>query len=163
MFYKIIIALLVIGGLAPFTFIKGKDGQPLMSFSDLKMPDSKLPDLPDLPNMGLDSAPSVDGTVYKWKDENGSWQFSSEPPPKGLTFSSTVYDQNMNVIQAVETKRTIAKKKELDKKGSSTGALSNVGSAYTPAKVEKLFDDVNNIESLLSDRAKKQNEILDNL
>ena len=161
MFYKLMIALLVIGGLAPFTFIKGKDGNPLMSFSDITMPDTEFPDL-SLPDE--DTGKAVDGTVYKWKDENGSWQFTSEPPPKGQSFSSTVYDSNMNVIQSVETKRTKEKKETLEQRGAqpATG-LSDLGSAYSPKKIEKLFDNANNLESLLNNRAKEQSKILDNL
>ncbi len=162
MFYKLMIALLVIGGLAPFTFIKGENGQPLMSFSDLKMPNSKIPDfsLPDFSDSDTESAPTSDGTVYKWKDKNGTWQFTSEPPPKDMTFTSTVYDQNMNVIQAVETKRTLEKKKVLEQ--TEEAPLTNL-SAHSPEKIEKLFKDAGNLESLLNDRAKKQQEILDNL
>jgi len=162
MFYKLMIALLVIGGLAPFTFIKGKDGQPLMSFSDIKMPDTTLPDL-SLPDLTKDK-PAAEGTVYKWKDSNGSWQFTSEPPPQGMTFSSTVYDSNMNVIQAVETKRTREKKAKLEKnEHKPISSLSDLGSAYSPKKIEKLFDDANNLESLLNNRAKEQEKVLNNL
>ncbi len=164
MFTKLMIALLVIGGLAPFTFIKGKDGQPLMSFSDIKMPNAKVPDisLPDLGSEGKGS--TVDGAVYKWKDKNGSWQFSSEPPPKGEEFTATVYDQNMNVIQSVETKRTAAKKLMMgEEKQEQPKSMSDLGSAYSPKKIEKLFDDANNLESLLNDRMKQQSEIMNNL
>jgi len=164
MFYKLMIALLVIGGLAPFTFIKGKDGQPLMNFSDIKMPDTTLPDL-SMPDLAKDSdETAVEGTVYKWKDSNGSWQFTSEPPPKGKSFSSTVYDSKMNVIQAVETKRSRqkkAKQEESDNKPMTN--LSDLGSAYSPKKIKKLFDDANNMESLLNNRAKEQEKILNNL
>lgn len=154
------IALLVIGGLAPFTFLKGKDGQPLMNFSDIKMPDTIVPDI-SLPK-DSDAESVTEGTVFKWKDKNGTWQFSSQPPPKGADFTSTVYDQNMNVIQAVETKRTIAAKAKVQEKENSTG-VSDLGSAYSPKKIEKLFDDANNLDSLLNDRAKEQNDILNNL
>ncbi len=160
MFYKLLIALLVIGGLAPFTFIKGKDGQPLMSFSDITMPDTIVPDI-SLPD--LSGSPSEEGTVYKWKDKGGTWQFTSEPPPKGMDFSSTVYDQNMNVIQAVETKRTVVKKKELKENVSSPSNISDLGNSYSPEKIKSLFEDANNLETLLDDRFKKQSEVLDNL
>lgn len=163
MFYKLMIALLVIAGLAPFTFIKGKDGKPLMSFSDIKMPDSSIPDI-KLPDLETKDNAVQDGTVFKWKDQNGIWQFSSEPPPKGLEFSSTVYDSNMNVIQAVETKRTEAKKNMLEIEDKEpTKDVPGITDAYSPEKVEKLFDDAKNLDKLLGDRVKEQNEILNNL
>lgn len=164
------LALLIIGGLAPFTFIKDKDGNPLMSLSDLTMPDAKMPDI-SLPNLlDAESNPlALDGAVYKWKNKQGTWQFSSAPPPKEMAFTSTVYDQNMNVIQAVKTPSIAEKKPEEAEEQEepedevSSGGLSNLGKAYSPEKVKKLFDDANNLESLLNNRAKQQQEILDNL
>ncbi len=155
------IMLLIIGGLAPFTFIKGKDGNPLMSFSDIKMPNTEFPDI-SLPEAVNNS--KSDGIIYKWKDSSGTWQFTSEPPAKGILFSSTVYDSNVNVIQSVETKRSRNEKK-VDNQSIQKPIVnaSDLGSAYSPKKIEKLFDDANNIESLLNNRMKEQNKILNNL
>ncbi|MCP4275688.1 MAG: hypothetical protein GY779_04975, partial [Gammaproteobacteria bacterium] len=50
-FGKLLLAVLIIGLLLPFTILKGKDGKPLMSFTDLKLPDFSAPKLPDLPKL----------------------------------------------------------------------------------------------------------------
>lgn len=178
LFTKLILALLVIGGLAPFTFIKGKDGKPLMSFSDIKMPNTKLPDIdiPSLPDSSITPSNSTsskpnykEGTVFKWKDKEGTWQFSSEPPPEGSDFSSTLYNNTLNVIQSVETPRTRAEKeKQKQATNTLTGktipkSLDDVGSPYSPEKIETLFNDANNLETLLKDRAKQQEDLLKNL
>ena len=171
-FAKLMIALLVIGGLAPFTFLKGKDGKPLMSFSDLKAPKMKMPDLPDMDlpkDITGTSEPSKKRTVYKWKDKSGTWHFTSEPPPKGQDYSAAVYDPNMNVIQSVKRTTTETKTSLATAKGTETSVqkqpqgVEDLGNAYSPKRVQKLFDDANNIENVLNTRMKKQNDILNNL
>ncbi len=158
------IALLIIAGLAPFTFIKGKDGQPLMRFSDIKMPDSKLPELSLPDELSIDTQTNPEGMVYKWKDSHGTWQFSNEPPPEGILFTATVYDSNMNVIQAVETKRSVPKKDGIPQSSDKpVSSISDAGSVYEPKKIEELFDDANNLESLLNNRMNEQNKALNNL
>lgn len=162
------IAILVIGGLAPFTILKGKDGKPLMSFSDIKAPKMKVPDIgiPDLNNaVKRDEKSSYDeGTVFKWKDKDGVWQFSSKPP-KDSQFTSTKYDNNLNVIKPVKTKRSENNTNGLsnEQKKPKPKGVADLGSAYSPENVEKLFDDANNLENVLKGRIDKQNELLNNL
>ena len=62
---KMMVAFLVIGILLPFTILKGKDGAPLIKFSDLRLPefDVSLTDVPKLPQ-------SIQGT----EDENLIYQ-----------------------------------------------------------------------------------------
>ena len=78
-FSKLLLAVLVIGGLVLPLFINGPSGKPIMSLSDWK---------PDLQN----ASPEINGisaepikpksgdAVYKWQDEQGRWHFSSEQP-----------------------------------------------------------------------------------
>jgi hypothetical protein len=149
------IALLVIGGLAPFTFIKGKDGQPLMSFSDSSMPDFSSATIGDTQKQ--------EETVYKWKDKKGVWQYSNEHPPQNITFSTTVYDQNMNVIQALETKDSNIKNALKEKVETTKAKLPDLENTNMPKNIKKLFNDTNNIENLLNDRMKEKAKRIDNL
>ncbi len=40
--------------------------------------------------------------VYKWRDQNGAIQFSSEPPPTVIDAELLVLDPNSNLVQAVK-------------------------------------------------------------
>jgi len=160
LFGKLLIAVLIIGIMLPFTILKGPDGKPLMSISDLKLPKFSTPDLPELPDLGgtSDSA-SVNGNniIYKWTDAQGQLQFSSSPPPEGTEYTAKGYDPNTNLIQAVEIPaEEVEVKTEAPESGKPAGSLDDIGEVYSPEKIEKLFEDAKNIEKLLNDRLKNQ-------
>ncbi|MDA0790704.1 MAG: hypothetical protein O2780_14750 [Proteobacteria bacterium] len=77
MLLKLMVVIVILACAGPF-FIKGPDGQPLMTLDDLK-PDITSPAdlLPDA--LAPDPAPAEPTRVYKWQDENGVWQFSNNP------------------------------------------------------------------------------------
>ena len=159
-FVKILIAALVIAVMLPFTFLKGKDGRPLMSIDDLKGPDLSLPKIPS----GISPPDSATGSagndlIYKWKDAEGVTQFTSSPPPAGVEYTSKGYDPNMNLIQSVKVKPEPEAEPEAEPQ-SKKEKTSSIGNPYSPEKVEKLFDDAKNIEKLLNDRMKQQEAAL---
>ena len=161
-FVKFLIAALVIAVMLPFTFLKGKDGKPLMSINDLKGPDLSLPKIPT----GISAPDSAAGsagkdTIYQWKDAEGVTQFTSSPPPAGVDYTSKGYDPNMNLIQSVKVKSepesgSNSEAETLAQSQSRKEKTSSIGNPYSPEKVEKLFDDAHNIEKLLNDRMKQQ-------
>lgn len=161
---KLLFAILIIGFLLPFTLIKGKDGKPLLSFSDLKAPKVSMPDWPKIPasnSSPIEASGAVKNgggkdIIYRWTDAEGNTQFSNQPPPQGVEYSVKGYDPDQNVIQAVKIEPKEAEQGEELKSGEGIKKASDIGNPYSPEKVEKLFDDANNIENLLSDRLKKQ-------
>lgn len=164
LFGKLLLAALIIGLLLPFTILKGKDGQTLLSFSSLKMPDFSMPDIPSISNS---TSPASTGGMegkdifYKWLDADGNLQFTTSPPPQGVEFTVKGYDPNTNVIQSVKIPR---EPEESDSAESGTDKkvkkASDIGSPYSPEKIEKLFEDANNIEKILNDRLKQQETAL---
>jgi hypothetical protein len=44
--------------------------------------------------------------VYKWRDANGVWQISDEPPPEGTKFEKLEYQNDANVVPSVPRKTT---------------------------------------------------------
>lgn len=42
--------------------------------------------------------------VYKWRDANGVWQISDEPPPEGTEFEKLEYVNDANVVPSVPKK-----------------------------------------------------------
>ena len=163
LFAKLMIALLFIAMLLPFTILKGRDGQTLMSFSDISLPDFSLPKLPKMPDTSnLNS--SNDGLggkdiFYKWYDAEGNVQFTTEPPADGIEYTVKGYDPNTNVIQAVEIPAV-----EPDPVSApteqKTDKLEYSGSPYSKEGIEKLFKDTKNIEELLKQRVRDQESAL---
>ena len=161
LFGKLLIAVLIIGALLPFTLLKGKDGKPLMNFGNLTLPDISMP---EFSNMGTgQGSASADGKdlVYKWVDSEGNLQFSTSPPADGIEYTVKGYDPNTNLIQAVEVpaKATEDASKEPESKKRVTSA-DDIGNAYSPEKIEKLFEDAKNVEKLLNERFKNQEAIV---
>jgi len=158
LFIKLIVFLLVMAVLLPFTIIKGKDGQPLLSFSDLRAPDISLP---SLPKSGI-TIGSSGKTIYRWTDAEGNLNFTNSPPAEGIAYTTNQYDPNQNVIQAVkipDKNLDVIVINEPSSKKKIHGA-SDIGSPYSIEKVEKLFEDANNVEQLLKDRLKKQEAMI---
>jgi len=160
LFIKLLVTILVIGVLLPFTILKGKDGSPLLSFGDLKLPESNIP-LADKLKSPADGDNLGSGEViYNWTDDEGNIQFSNSPPPTGVEYTARDYDPNLNVIQAVEVPVDEPEEElnsESEEQITSTG---DIGNQYSPEKIDKLFEDTKNIEKLLNQRIKNQEAIL---
>jgi len=158
LFIKLLISVLVISILLPFTILKGTDGKPLLSFADLKSPE--LPKVSgSITGLGGKNSNRKDA-IYKWVGENGDLQFSNSPPPAGIEYTVMNYDPNQNVIQAVEIESNEpveVLEREPKKKVTS---MKDVGNPYSPEKIEKLFEDANNIEKLLNQRLNNQEAII---
>lgn len=155
LFVKVMIAVLFIAMLLPFTILRGPDGNTLMSFSDFKLPNFSLPDMPKMPSGGsissqLDSGKDI---FYQWHDAQGNVQFTTEPPPQGVEYTVKGYDPNTNVIQAIELPPEESPEAEPaaeEKKAEETG------NPYSPERIEKLLEDAKNVEQLLNQRLKDQ-------
>jgi hypothetical protein len=169
LFTKMLIAVLIIAFLLPFTLLKGKDGNSMLSIRDLSSPSVSLPELsmPDFLSLDLPGLPerisssddeSLTGkdVIYKWTDANGNLQFSNNRPPEGIVYTHKGYDPNVNVIQAVETRATTPEAAaELESKKKVSSA-KDISSPYSIERIEKLFEDANNIENLLNQRMENQ-------
>jgi len=98
-FVKIMITAVVLAVLLPFTFLKGKDGRPLMSLDKLKAPKLEMPDLPK-----ASGKPKQD-LIYRWTDAEGVTHFTNTPPPAGVEYTVKGYDPNTNLIQSVQPEK----------------------------------------------------------
>jgi hypothetical protein len=103
--WKLLLAVLVISMLLPFTLLKNDSGSPILSFSNLKWPDLRKA-AKNLFNTDRSQDAGAEGaaTIYQWVDAEGNRQFSNTPLPEGIEFSVKNYDSNLNVIQSVNTK-----------------------------------------------------------
>ena len=164
LFVKLMLALLVIACLLPFTVLKNKDGRTLASFSDLSLPDLSLPDfsLPDMPDLSAskDLLPAQGGsagmsTFYKWYDPQGNVQFTTEPPPDGVDYTVKEFDPNANLLQAVEIP-VEEEPQPLAEPQQQPSAEPD--SPYDKESISKLFEDAKNVQKLLNQRNQSQND-----
>ena len=169
LFIKLLIAILVISLLLPFTFLKDKHGNPMLSVSELNFPSVTLPELsmPDFLSSGMPEIPGgdrgsdgelLDGKdmIYNWTDADGNQQFSNSQPPEGVVYTLKGYDPNLNVIQAVETQAAGSEEVSGSESKKKITSVKDIGSPYSVERIEKLFEDANNIEKLLNQRLNNQ-------
>lgn len=164
LFAKLMLAVLVIAMLLPFTILKDNDGDTLLSFSDLELPDFSLPDLPKLPST-RDLAPAAEGMggkdiFYKWYDTAGNVQFTTEPPPDGIEFTIKGYDPNTNVIQAVKPPQQETTGEDGAVSKPKKSSPDDIGNPYSQESIKKLFEDTKNIEKMLNQRLQQQESAL---
>lgn len=164
LFVKLMIAVLVLAVLLPFTILKGRDGNTLLSFSDFSLPDFSMPGLPELPSVDMPggSEESLTGKdiFYKWYDADGNVQFTTEPPADGIEYTVKGFDPDTNVIQAVEIPTSEPTPEAGEPEGQSSAKSEENANPYSKESIEKLFEDAKNIEKLLNQRAKDQESAL---
>jgi len=170
LFAKLMIAVLFIAMLLPFTILKDDNGNTLMSFSDLSLSDISIPKLsmPDLPEFSSNKEiiPANDDNLsgkdifYKWYDNEGNIQFTSEPPADGIEYTLKGFDPNANVIQSVKLSSSKSKADESTPNQIKTPSPGNGVNPYSGDSIKKLFEDSRNIEKLLNQRFQDQESAL---
>lgn len=169
LFVKLSLFVVIAAVLLPFTFLKGQDGKPLMSFSDIKLPGgsfsdlfgSNVPGIDDLKDLtNIPGSSSDSSLIYKWTDSEGNLQFSSSPPADGIEYTVKGYDPNQNIIQAVSVEPEVEEGVVDPATEEKTSGTNKVGNPYSVEKVEKLFKDAEGLESLLNERLKKQEALI---
>ncbi|MDA0979200.1 MAG: DUF4124 domain-containing protein [Proteobacteria bacterium] len=149
MLVKLLIGLLIIACLAPL-FLKGPDGEPVMTLDDWK------PDVSDSFDGLLDKlAPGQAGPaesaapdrVYKWQDETGVWHFSSERPENNAA-EELVLTGDINLMDAFEAPvRQESAPAGTVKQLTSPGVMS-----ASPEQVRQIMETVTNLEGSLEKR-----------
>jgi len=140
---KLLIAALIIACIAPL-FIKGPDGEPLMSLDDW-MPgpvDELIPQ--DVQDMAVPNEPT---TVYKWQDENGQWHFSSAPPADVADAETMELDGDINIMQAPPPGMT-----QQAAAPSNALALPSGPMTVSPDQVKEMMETVTNLQETVDQR-----------
>ena len=165
LFAKLMIAVLFIGMMLPFTILKGPDGRTLMSLSDISLPDFSMPKMPKFsqPFKGSEPIPGDDSNLagkdvfYQWYDAKGNLQFTSEPPAQGIEYTVKGFDPNTNVIQAIKAK---PEQDEAETDEQQSAKADDFGNPYSGDSIKKLLDDAKNVEKLINQRLKDQESAL---
>ncbi len=136
-------------------FMLGPGGKPLMSLSDwmpgnmsLAGAGNKLVNTWNKASGKLQQGTGIDlsmptAKLYKWKDAQGRWQFSNEPPPAD---AGEVFVQDMpqmaNVMQPVEMRE-----RQDTNSGNRGPGFNFPFPATVPVKdIPKLIDDAKNLQ-----------------
>ncbi|MDH3414467.1 MAG: DUF4124 domain-containing protein [Gammaproteobacteria bacterium] len=60
-------------------------------------------------NRWLEKAPTITGpsvtTAYKWRDANGSWQITDQPPPGAIPYETVRVRSDVNILPALEEEK----------------------------------------------------------
>ena len=148
---KIMVGLLIIACIAPL-FIKGPDGEPIMTLDDWKIevPD-QIKDLvkglsrgtkKSLPDEGKESL-----QVYKWQDDEGQWHFSNAPP--NLDVAEEVLIGDVNLMQAYAPPEAPATSAE----PAGGGLLDNVTPGIPqPGQIEEMMETVDQFQQTMEQR-----------
>lgn len=168
LFAKLMIAVLFIGMLLPFTILKGPDGETLMSLSDIAMPDFSMPEMPEFSRAfkGSEPVPGDDSDLggkdlfYQWYDDQGNVQFTTEPPAQGIEYTIKSFDPDTNLIQAVKAPPEQGAADEPDTGERQSAKSDDIGNPYSGDSIKKLLDDARNVEKLINQRYKDQESAL---
>ena len=169
LFAKVMIAVLFIAMLLPFTILKDDSGKTLMSLSDISLPDFSMPgfSMPDMPKISdakipasLDQDLGGKDIIYKWYDNNGNIQFTSEPPPEGIEYTRKGFDPDTNVIQAVNVAPKESASDESSPNQDEPVDPGEVGNPYSQDRIKKLYEDAKKIEKLLQQRSQDHDSLI---
>lgn len=102
-------------------------------------------------------------TIYKWVDEHGVTQYTSEPPPETVAMTQLELDENTNVIQGLKMPEAEAPTNSQNAQNPPAQLALPDGNLYSPEKIKKVIDDAKNVQKLLNDRVKQQDDALNSL
>lgn len=145
---RTLLLLLVLSAVFPFVF-PWKDGKPLLSWKQLKLP--ALPDisLPDIPLPVRESNTTKQKiSVYKWRDEQGSWQFGNEPP-QGVAYELLELDPDTNVLPAIKAEPPAVPTADIKTKNSAQPDDDKEVFGYTPEKIEAMMEKTRQVRDSL--------------
>ena len=99
---KLMVGVVIIACIAPL-FIKGSNGEPLMTLDDWKIDvPVQLKGLVGNLTSGVKMSPPVQEQpttlVYKWQDDEEQWHFSNAPP--NFEIAEEIEISNVNLIEA---------------------------------------------------------------
>lgn len=142
---KLMIGLLIIACIAPL-FIRGPDGEPIMTLSDWSVP------IPAFVSSLLDESPAVAPSdpaapieVYKWQDEEGVWHFSDSPVD--LESAEQVHIGEVNVMDPWTPPAVTP-----EAKGASVNQTLPTGTSISTNQMQEMMDTVNNLQETIDER-----------
>jgi len=147
--------LLALAVLVPFT-LPLKDGKPLLSWHDVKLPSTAALQLPQWAQGGSREAPAQ-VTVYRWRDGNGVWQYGSAPPADGRPYESRTIDTaaNADLFPSLPRQEQPAAAPATEPQAVQPAPAS----PYSVEGIQKLFDDARSLRDMSHERQNTQDKL----
>ena len=167
-FLYMLISILILG-LGSLFVLKKPDGTTWLSTSDFYNKQKIVSKFNQTKNMINNKITSVfettDSTqIYKWQDENGVWHYSDQKqsvksgqPVKNV--ATWIKPNNLTVIPAINVNEVTKNIKKATNQNNNE-QLKNEGKSIIPSKVNTLFKDTNNVQSLMDTRTKEIDALL---
>lgn len=141
-----ILAMCFIGlGLTGYATYLSTGKLPWQFFTRLPaMPKISPPSLPKLGDILPELKPAGQDKVYKWRDAQGEWHYTTAFPGEGVEVEVLLIDRNSNVVPGLEA-------------NMHTPAVPEEGS------IGQALDKARNVQQKLNNRATGRQKVLDNL
>ncbi len=167
LFWKFLLLILVLALAGPF-FIKGPDGDPLLTGSDVKHSFQKTVasarqkwrsvSTDTQRALGNDNAGKT--TVHKWQDANGQWHYSDEAP-EGEISETLVVDPDLNVMDAIPIIKPEQTSVNTPAATDSTEISQPLIPIPTPGRVKDALQKTRDAKQQVEDRNEAQKKALD--
>lgn len=170
LYYKLLLFVLVAAIAAPFV-LRDRDGRPLMSIHDLRMPEIALPDtsgLKDAVRAATDSVATASDEVrantgaktsakiYKWQDEEGGWHFSNNAPGEHRATEIAV-DTSVNVMHMESTASTPDQVSHATSKDAGADSpVTRIPSLLPLSQTAEVMQDARRVSTQLKARHERQ-------
>lgn len=158
----LIIAILGAAMAFPF-FMNNHDNKPMFSLPNIE---NILPNIENiLPSFftSVDTDVSDFRTFYKWKDKEGVWHYSDEPPTNGAAFSAIQVNNNANVIPSIPVKtkeETVANIREPSAQPAPPAPPS--GDVLSLERAMNVLGDAKNVQNLMNERNSQLDALVGN-
>ena len=162
LFVRVMLLVLVLALAGPF-FIKGPDGQPLLTLDDVKRTTSRT--VASVKNTlrgvrndaaraaGDEQAGKVE--MQRWQDANGQWHYSNDGP--AMDNAETIYvDPDVNLMDPVNAPRVRAKKPASTPTPAAPGLV-------TPGRALDIIEDATSAKQDLEKRNEEMKKRLDDM
>lgn len=162
---KLIMGLLVLG-MAGLFVIKKPDGSPWLNINDFLPDQSNIAEISQTANKALKSAESSisrsesntssnAGKIYRWKDQQGNWQFS-DTPPENLAAETIQVSGHLN--RDLAEPAPVEVQPEAASQSDTATPVASPLTAFSPEKVQKLMEDTQKVKELMENRDKYLNQ-----
>ncbi len=156
---RILLLLMLFAAIFPFTF-PWRDGKPMLSWSDLKLPGMPEVEMPQIELPGSEEkarAAHQPLSLYRWQDSNGGMQFSNEPPPEEVAYQRVEVNPDANLLQAPPP----AIKQDSPAPQGEPTSTSSLPSPLTvsPGEAMQLIEDAHEIREMSEQRLRQHEEL----
>ena len=96
---------------------------------------------PLLSKLGSLNGPAEETRIYKWRDNNGDWQYSNTPPPAGIDYQVQNYRSDANIVPSTRPVTSTEDSGQGNAPGQLLNRLGAAGKALQDARAVQGIND----------------------